>query len=450
MAENTTRGFLARKKVAPAILFFCVFIVMLIFNCYTPLLCDDYAYAFSFSDGSRIEKLTDIIPSMAAHRIYANGRVFSHFFVQLFVMLGKNIFNPVNAIVSAGLAAVLFNFIKTGNRGSDMACALAGIFLIWCFTPDFGQVFLWLSGSCNYSWAIFFTLLFVFPYYSSVITPDDCALKRSLPHRVFFIPLAVIAGGYSESASLAAIFTALCFAVFGRIKKQKTDIILIIGLAASILGYVFMMSAPSESAGRSASAVFDLAGLLYNLLYTITFVLSSQTELYCIFAFALAAGILYKVDCKTIFAAIILFVGGVGSAAAFAFAKYCPPRALITITVYTTLAILLLIKGLWTKIDKRLICASIAVLSAVFLNAFAKGAYDIAINHTISEKREAIIAEAQVSEDKTAVLPRYTTVTKYCAMSNNEEIGEYWGGWVNLAMANYYELDYVMAEEAGG
>ena len=61
----------------------CVFAVMLVFNFVTPLLDDDFAYAFSFSDFERIESIKSIFPSMSAHRSLANGRVVSHFLVQL-------------------------------------------------------------------------------------------------------------------------------------------------------------------------------------------------------------------------------------------------------------------------------------------------------------------------------------------------------------------------------
>lgn len=445
---GSAKCFFRWKYAAPSVLFACIFAAMLFFNFYTPLLCDDYAYAFNFSDGSRIERIADILPSMTAHRIYANGRVFSHFFVQLFVMTGKSVFNIVNALVSTGLIAVLYAFIKSENRISDIVCMLAEVFLIWCFTPDFGQTFLWLSGSCNYSWAMFFTLLFIYPYCISVVVPDKRVFRRNLIYCILFLAVAAIAGGYSESASLAAIFTAACLMAYNRVKRRKTDILLLCGLIFSALGYVFLMSAPSELTGRSASAVFDLTGFLYNLLYTVSFTLSSQKEMYCIFAFLFIAGITYKIDGTVIFISTVLFLGGVGSAAAFAFAKYCPPRALITTTVYTTLAIALLLKALWTKTDKRIICACIAVLGVVFLCAFAKGAYDIAINNTVSNRRTEIIAEAKLSGDKTAVLPVYTPATKYFASAGNEEIAEYWGNWINAAMANYYGLDYVVAEGA--
>ena len=59
----------------------CVFAVMLVFNFVTPLLDDDFAYAFSFSDFERIESIKSIFPSMSAHRSLANGRVVSHFLV---------------------------------------------------------------------------------------------------------------------------------------------------------------------------------------------------------------------------------------------------------------------------------------------------------------------------------------------------------------------------------
>lgn len=73
-------------KILLAIVFVCIFLLMLYCNIKTPMLIDDYSYLYSFDDWSRIENVFQIFPSMAAHRLSMNGRVVAHFFLQFFLM----------------------------------------------------------------------------------------------------------------------------------------------------------------------------------------------------------------------------------------------------------------------------------------------------------------------------------------------------------------------------
>ncbi len=433
-----------RYRLIILFIFTAVFSVMFILNSYTPLLSDDFVYAFSFRDNSRIEKISDIFPSMAAHRIYTNGRVFSHFFVQLLMLMPKTLFNVINAGITAGIFALIFFFIKSDDRKLNIICLLSAVFLIWCFTPDFGQVFLWLSGSCNYSWAIFFTLLFLYPYYSRITSRDNFSSERNIVLNVLFIPLAVLAGGYSESISLSAIFAAVCFTLYRFYLTRKVDYLLVSGIVLSCCGYIFLMSAPVES---GELGVFSYSAILYNLVYNLSGIAGYQIALYCIFAFVFVLSLMSHVNRTSLVISGILMLGGIGTVVAFSFAKYCPPRALITITVYTVLAVLLLLRQLWSKFDKRIICACLAALGIFFFGEAAKGTNDIIINNSIADKYEEIIAAANESGDRTAVLPKYMPLTKYSAMWNGEKISTYHGYWVNVAMARYYGLDHITAEE---
>lgn len=69
-----------------------LFIFMLALNFLTPYQADDFAYHFSFDTGERIESISDIFPSLAAHTQTMNGRVIAHFFVHLFELLPKAVF----------------------------------------------------------------------------------------------------------------------------------------------------------------------------------------------------------------------------------------------------------------------------------------------------------------------------------------------------------------------
>ena len=82
-----------------------VFLLTFLFSSLTPLIADDYNYAFSWATDGRVRSIADIAASMETHRAYTNGRVFSHGLVQLFVMLPKAAFNLANALMLTLLAA---------------------------------------------------------------------------------------------------------------------------------------------------------------------------------------------------------------------------------------------------------------------------------------------------------------------------------------------------------
>ena len=75
------------------------FAVMAGLNLLTPMIADDYRYAFSFSTGARLQIVGEIFPSLAAHASVMNGRLVPHFFVQLFTITPRPVFSLLNAMV---------------------------------------------------------------------------------------------------------------------------------------------------------------------------------------------------------------------------------------------------------------------------------------------------------------------------------------------------------------
>ena len=77
----------SRKTVV--ICFICLFVLMLGLNILTPMMVDDYIYAFSFKTGQRITSIGQIVGSMQQHYITMNGRLISHSLVQIMLPMGK-------------------------------------------------------------------------------------------------------------------------------------------------------------------------------------------------------------------------------------------------------------------------------------------------------------------------------------------------------------------------
>ena len=126
-----------------------LFFTALLFNHWTPYAADDYSYMFNLSDGSRMTSIGQIFSSLAIHYTkYGNGRLVSHFFVMLFLIGSKWIFNLVNAFLFVLLILSIYHL--TSHK---KACSLLLFFaiptLLWLYMPAYGQIFLWLDGSID-------------------------------------------------------------------------------------------------------------------------------------------------------------------------------------------------------------------------------------------------------------------------------------------------------------
>ena len=100
-----------KLNIGCAMLFVIVFGVMFLFSLWTPLIADDYNYAFGYSTSTRISSLREILVSMAWHRKLLNPRVFSHGWLSLVLMYPRWVFAALN-----GAVAVLFSWTTVSFR----------------------------------------------------------------------------------------------------------------------------------------------------------------------------------------------------------------------------------------------------------------------------------------------------------------------------------------------
>ena len=91
------------------ILLISIFILAWYFNYAYPLIWDDYVYSYVFNEHSflkslpfdtqRIKGLKDIFLSQYNHYFSWGGRLVAHSIAQLFLWIGKEIFNVFNAFI---------------------------------------------------------------------------------------------------------------------------------------------------------------------------------------------------------------------------------------------------------------------------------------------------------------------------------------------------------------
>lgn len=148
---------------------FITAVIFAILNYFTPLLQDDFALLFKYGPRGivrptevRVKNIADIFESQYYFYQTVNGRFFTHFLVQLMLLLGKNIFNLFNLIVFLSLILLICNYAtKIVRHKKHVLLFLFVIFSVWFFSPFFGQTMLWETGSVNYLWSCCLVVLYL-------------------------------------------------------------------------------------------------------------------------------------------------------------------------------------------------------------------------------------------------------------------------------------------------
>ena len=257
-----------KRNPAAAVMLACLFALLLLFNCRTGMVADDFMFCFSRAHWGRITSVRDIVISLAALRREVNGRVFSHFFAMLFLLLPKGWFNGINSAVSTLLFYLLYRYVRSGDPRRDtllLGFLLGAVFLL---LPAFGQVFLWLTGACNYSWTMLASFLFLLPFFRTYL---DSA--RPFPQgarggilRALYLVLAFVTGAWSENGALAVLFAAFCFLLLIWRRERRLPGFLTAALFVGGAGFLFLMLSPSELNGRRGEAGQSLLVRVWSLL----------------------------------------------------------------------------------------------------------------------------------------------------------------------------------------
>lgn len=492
-----------RRFHPAAAVFALLFALLLVFNFLSPLTADDFLFCFSRSHWSRITGVAEIFPSLAALRQNTNGRVFAHFFVQLFLLWPKRIFNVVNAGMGTLLFCLLYRYVRSGETKRDTLLLLFLTGLLFVLLPAFGQVFLWLTGSCNYSWTIVVTLGFLYPFFAHFMGRES---KSALPLRVLYLPFAFIAGAWSENGALAMLCAAFCFLALTYLREKRLQRFLTLSFLVACAGFLFLMLSPSELsgrrgevaestltkavsrvlallAGRFSPAVLAAAGILALLVFAVLIwlllrhrklgcrICSALTALFLLAGLAFFAyrcgsaaafvsslavslmtalgiylllmlrGLEKGLDARTMLAALVLGLAALASVLVFLFAVYFPARSACPFLCYTTVADGLLLGALWDRGEKRPLRALAAAACVISLLVLPMAAKDIAFVHRESAAREARLRELAQTPGAAAVVEPITPATKYPATWPGDE------DYFNNDIALYYGLaEYAVTE----
>ena len=467
----------------------------------TPLVGDDFNYAFSWSDHARVDNFTLVVKSMISHRQWTHGRVFAQGWVTLFMMWPDWVFPLANALVVTGFFAALYHFFKrTEVRSPLWACMMVAA-LYWICMPVFGQVFLWLDGACNYFWgAAFAWILLEFMW-----TARNG--RYIIPWTVLLLPLAFAVGAWSEHISFAAIVIQFLMLFFNWAQRKKAPFMEGVILLVSCAGYLFLMFSPSMlpsvlkarataaaekhlsalssfiaekwwliaavlavivflvlwmkrkptwqsrcvALSAAASGMCLFAGMCFAVLALWTggvwgLVSSTQTGFLMLLSFfflCLMSAVRHNGKTERVVLGSILAVGGICALVPFSVAMYVPARGFCAPVVFVGVATV----QLWNSVEhqsqrnRRLVTS---LLCGVFLLHFIPGMMDLVHVENAAKARDRAIREALDSDGVLYTAP-YPVRTKYSAQYGIQDLaeGEY---WPNEIVAEYYGLTDIVVQ----
>ena len=488
-----------RRKSNAAVLagFAVIFGLLLAANFLTPLAADDYLFCFSHAHWSRITGADEILPSLAALRQNTNGRVIAHFFVQLFLLWPRPLFRVLNAAMGTLLFYLLYKYVRRGERERDLLLFLFLAAAVLVLLPAFGQVLLWLTGSCNYSWTIVVTFGFLYPFFARFLGRP---IKAGTAARILYLPLGFLAGAWSENGSLAMLCAAFAFLALLWLREKKLHPFLTAAFLTACLGFLFLMSAPSEWSGRRGEvaestltralsglmsllssrlpagaiaaagllALLCAAGLVWLLLRrrqlgcricaallalllaagllllgrrsgSLSAFVSSTPALmlsaFCLWALLMLRGLRKGLDGRTMLAALVFGLAALASVLIFLVALYFPARSACPFICYTALADALLLGALWDRGDKAALRRAAAGLCVLALLMLPLAASDLLSVHRQSVERDAALRELAQTPGTEALVEPVITRTRFSATWPGDE------DYFDNDIALYYGLE---------
>ena len=423
--------------------FSILFLTAFLFNYWTPYAADDYSYMYNLGNGERITSIFQIFPSLAVHYMqYGNGRIVSHFFVMLFLMVPKIIFDVLNAFLFVFFIAFVLR-ITAGKKSFSILLLFAVPTLFWLYMPAYGQIFLWLDGSINYMWSYLFALIFLSVYIT--LLRGKSLLKQTWK-LILFCVFTLLFGNYSENVSFSVIFTGfilLCITMYGQKSFQKL-FIYVLPIVCGALGYLILLLSPSGSAKFSENLSLPL--IFMNAVEMLTEYYNTSRIPVIFFFVLLGIALYYKLDKKEILIALAFFFISVIASGMLVIASYLPERSLANGIVFLIIGIVQLLQLL--RSNTRLECVSLCVciyLIVGSLMSYWEGSYDIYRVHKEQAVRDTTIESAVSAGDTVIGVPIITSTTKYCCKyglldMNGEDSDD---PFPNAYIAKYYGLDKI-------
>lgn len=323
------------KRNKNSICFFSIigisFILIYLLNLSIPLFGDDFDYSFIYGTNEKVTTIGDIFQSQWIHYFTWGGRSIVHFIVQFFVLIGKDFFHVCNALMYV-LFTLCIYFHCTGKKQERWNCSLLILIhlCLWFCQPVFGEVFLWLTGSCNYLWGTTIILAFLLPFrFSLENQPSSASHQKNFSKIIGMFLFGILAGWTNENTAAAMIGIIFLFLFLKKFRKETLPGWYFSGLIGSIIGFSLMIAAPgnyirsqyfaSEDSlfTKLSNRLIEMIEMAPSMIGTLSIIAIILFLFYQLFHFKKIANAIY----------LVYFLGGFASILAMLASPYFPERA---------------------------------------------------------------------------------------------------------------------------
>lgn len=385
------------------IILFIIFISMLTLNYLYPYISDDYTYMYKYDNFERIKNISDIFLSMKDHYFLWGGRVLAHSLASVFLLIPKNIFNICNSIMYTIFIYMIYLIGRRNNKDNYNYLFIIHL-LIWFINISFGEVTLWLTGSCNYLWTSVIILLFLYLFH------------KENKNVIIFSILGILAGMCNENFSLSIIFVCILFVIFNKNYRNKNNYI---GIIFLIIGYLFLFLAPGNFI-RASAGVNNIITITQKTLYLI-----KVFSLLIIFILLLSYVLYKKNKLKKDYLIYIL-----GSIICILFLVVAPTfslRATIGTLIYNLIIIIDILFSFKFDLNKYIYL----ILGVIYLISYL---YTLQDTYNLNK----YINNLNNFKNKDVVINRYKRTTK--RVINLDMFNSYKNDIINKKIAKYYHL----------
>ena len=410
-----------------------VYLLLLVFNFMTPMAGDDYAHYFGIS-GEHVDTLGEIGENLREMWLHINGRAAPHLMVYLMQIPPRAVFRLLNAGVLPLLLVLLLRYLPREQHRRWEGAAMAGM-LLWLFIPAFGEVFLWLTGSCNYGWNLPILLLALAPFYRGALGREG--KTAALPHAL----LCLLCGFYSEIGGIGLIACAFLLLVMEGLREKRIPWRRLPAFALACAGFLLLLSAPATLSSRTGGA-FSAHELARGLKAVIAALREYFLPLLILYALLFAWTWVRGGDRRVLAASLLLAAGAMAPALALSSAAYLVGRSFTVTGLLTVLACMSLMGELARLGEKNKLASAAAVTAVLFAFSFLQGAGDILSLHMQARERAAVIREARDRGETSVTLRAYVTTTAHSEI-RDEGMDRSPDYWYNEELAQYYGFEKV-------
>lgn len=457
-----------RRPLWPALLvLLAIFALVLWLGWLTPMYADDYSYAVSFVTKQPIESLGDLVESQLSHYAGTNGRTVVHTIGQLLLAWGE----PWCDILCAAAFAALCLMIcwhglggLDGLRGAGPLWLLLVFAGLWFLTPAFGSSFLWTIGAANYLWGVLIVLLSFIPFRRALNGGGGAVSPGREAFRAVGGLLLGLLGGWTNENTGAALLVLMAGAMLALLlQKRRLRPWMGTAFLGALAGVLLIVLCPAQQnrlAGAGGMGGFSdwCQRLLhigkYACLYFWPLILIAAALL----ALALWKCFRRQLSWQALLTPAVYALGALCAAFSMILSPQFPDRVWSGILALCLIVPLALVQALRARAPAEreghpalrralpwtALVVSLALCAAVAVSAGRAGA-DLSRTRAAFDTRAKTIAAALDAGERDLTVEILTSCSRYNCYSMGPELETDPTDWKNVAQANYWGLDSIVA-----